>query len=121
LVTHAGWNVGDVPIKKRMDCCHKRSWKVAGFDMARRLHRPRITGGDASVQPKETPMKNYYTLAVRDAGLWSPQFGDYHRSVVVEERTYMVDSEECTDCDCKIVRSGDAQADIDAAIAALNA
>lgn len=65
--------------------------------------------------------KRYFTLVVREAGVWAPQFGDYDREVVEEEREVSLYSDSTLRrADCKIITSGDRQADIDAAIAKLN-
>jgi hypothetical protein len=63
-------------------------------------------------------MKTYFTLAVREDGRWAPQFGDYSRSVVAEELDDYL-SRDVRRGDLKVVRSGDTQASIDAAIAEL--
>lgn len=74
-------------------------------------------------QPIGAPVNGrvYYTLAVRDGDTWSPQFGDYSRSTVKDELDDWVDSGNFTRKRCKIVTSGDTQAEINAAIAKLNA
>ena len=58
----------------------------------------------------------YYTLAVRVNGKWGPEFGDYDRETVKDEM------EDCENewCDMKVIRSGDTQKEIDAAIDYLN-
>lgn len=68
--------------------------------------------------------KKYYTLVIREDGIWSPQFGDYDKSVVTQEA---IDSYS-RDCDGKripvkdrkVLTTGPRQADINAAVAALN-
>jgi hypothetical protein len=67
-------------------------------------------------------MRKYYTLAIREDGVWTPQFGDYNRSVVEEERSYVVGhpSGEVKKKDTKVICSGSSQASINAAIAKLN-
>jgi hypothetical protein len=62
------------------------------------------------------PHRKYYTLATLDDGVWSPQFGDYDRDAVLEERCNEYEGQRV-----KIISTGDAQADIDTGIAALNA
>lgn len=63
--------------------------------------------------------RRYYTLAVRDQGVWGPQYGSYSRSDAHEE---MLDhAERYALKDLKIIRTDDEQAAIDAAIAKLNA
>lgn len=64
--------------------------------------------------------RTYFTLAVREDGQWSPQFGDYDNGVVCEE------AHEYQQCgtlkrDIKVIESADDQPSINAAIAALNA
>lgn len=59
--------------------------------------------------------KKYYTLVAKENGKWFPQFGDYSRSVVEEERedAYIASK-------CKIVCTDDNQAAIDKKINELN-
>lgn len=67
-----------------------------------------------------TTAKPYYTLVVRDADsplYWSPEFGDYDKSVVEEERIAMMADPFVK---ARIIRTMDDQASIDAAVAALN-
>lgn len=64
-------------------------------------------------------MKRYYTLAVRDDNVWSPEFGDYDRSTVQSELNDYRDH-DYRKSNLKIVQSDDSQAAIEAAIAALN-
>jgi len=65
--------------------------------------------------------RKYHTLAVRDAEdhVWSPQFGDYDRSVVAQE---LVDTKDQWPRGTRfqIITTGDKQRDLDEAIAALN-
>jgi hypothetical protein len=66
----------------------------------------------------------YFTLAVREDGRWSPQFGDYDRAVVEQEIADMLDSAAWPGLkrrDTKIVRSDASRASVNAALAALNA
>lgn len=64
----------------------------------------------------------YYTLCTRDAdGVWSPQFGDYDRSMVREEQTHYRESYGYRYADLRIVETpSDRQQDINAAIDSLN-
>lgn len=65
----------------------------------------------------------YYILAEREADTrkWILNFGDYERDVVVQERLDYSDSADCPKRDLKVVAvQGDTQADVEAAIAALN-
>ncbi|PWR23388.1 hypothetical protein [Zavarzinia compransoris] len=63
--------------------------------------------------------QRYYTLAVREDGVWAPQYGAYSRADVHEE---MLDyAERHALKDLRIIVTGDGQAAIDAAIARLNA
>lgn len=64
-------------------------------------------------------MATYYTLAVRENGTWGAQFGDYDRETVAEEKIDYADHGYLAR-DLKIIRTGDNQTDIDAAIAAMN-
>lgn len=67
--------------------------------------------------------KAYYTLAERQPdGTWAPAFGDYDKDVVAQERADMLHGSagRIRAKDLRIVRSGDSQAAIDAAIAKLN-
>ncbi len=65
--------------------------------------------------------KTYYTLLSREnkQARWAIEFGDYSRSVVRQERDDMKDGAYC-DYAFKIIETSDAQASIDAAVAALN-
>lgn len=68
--------------------------------------------------------RTYYTLAIRSNGVWSPQFGDYDREVVEQEGRDMRESgdwEGLKAKDCKVISTNHTQADIHAAIIALNA
>lgn len=68
-------------------------------------------------------MTAYFTLAERQPdGAWAPQFGDYDKDVVAQERADMLYSGagRIRAKDLRIVRSGAWQADINAAIAKLN-
>lgn len=64
-------------------------------------------------------MATYYTLAVREDGVWGPDFGDYDRDTVVDEKLDYQDRGYSAR-DLKIIRTGDTQADVDARIAAMN-
>lgn len=59
--------------------------------------------------------RKYYTLVVWDGDGWQPQFGDYSRAVVKQERKDCYEGEVC-----KIVCTGDTQAEIDTEVAKLN-
>jgi hypothetical protein len=59
-------------------------------------------------------MANYYTLATFQNGKWAPQFGDYSRNTVVEEKN---DSYKNTKWE--IVKTTDNQEAINEAIAKL--
>ena len=62
--------------------------------------------------------RKYYTLAIWDGAQWGPQFGDYNREVVAQERA---DSyAEYLGRHAKIIATGPKKADIEAAIAKLN-
>lgn len=65
--------------------------------------------------------KSYYTLVVRDDdGVWRPEFGDYSRSVVAGELDDYRDH-GFTKSHLAIIKTGDAQRDIDVAVKLLNA
>lgn len=74
-------------------------------------HRP-IRGNDMT--------KRYHTLVVRDNGKWLPQFGDYELEAVRDERDSWLYADGYKRADVRIITTGDGQADINAAIAALN-
>lgn len=71
--------------------------------------------------------KKYYTLAQFnvEAKTWQPQFGDYDRKVVEDEREDILCGYNCgvmvRKKDVKIITTDETQAAIDAAIAKLNA
>lgn len=68
-----------------------------------------------------TMSRRYHTLAVREDGRWAPQFGDYDLETVEAERDdYRHGYQAIKARDLRIVTTGPAQADIDAAIARLN-
>lgn len=62
----------------------------------------------------------YYTLAVREDGRWTPQFGDYDRELVEFERQDYRDHGHKAR-DLKIVTSIAGRRFVEAAIAKLNA
>lgn len=65
--------------------------------------------------------KVYYTLCLRDDGdgRWRPEFGDYdYNAVRAEKQCYVGDY---LMRNMAIIKSGDSQAEIDAAVAELNA
>ena len=65
------------------------------------------------------PNRAYFTLAIRESGRWTPQFGDHERAVVAQESR---DSyAHVRQLDRKIVESAPDCDAIDAALAALNA
>lgn len=63
--------------------------------------------------------RRYHTLAIREDGRWAPQFGDYDKDAVLQEREDSYG--ETKRRDWRVITTGDKKADIDAAIAALNA
>lgn len=65
--------------------------------------------------------RKYFTLAQRIEGVWYPQFGDYDRAVVDQERQDWRDAGTALASDLRVISSGARQADINAAIAKLNA
>lgn len=66
--------------------------------------------------------RTYYTIAERIDGQWSPQFGGYDRDVVNAELADMREhGQGPLKKNLRIIKSGARQADIDAAIATLNA
>lgn len=64
--------------------------------------------------------RTYFTLAVREGGIWGPQFGDYDREAVAAELDDYADHGTLKR-DMRIVKSGAKAADISAKIAAMNA
>lgn len=65
-------------------------------------------------------MKKYYTLVLREDGeRWRPEFGSYTRQDVRDEMADYT-AYDYRSCDAKITTSGEAQADIDAAVGELN-
>lgn len=69
--------------------------------------------------------RKYYTLVSKEKtknARWAIEFGDYVRSVVVDERDNMKFEDFATDAKTqyKIISTSDQQADIDAAVRALN-
>lgn len=67
-------------------------------------------------------MTKYYTLVTKDAdGRWSPQFGDYVRSVVKEELAHYRESYGYKRDELKIIEtSSERQQEINHAINSLN-
>lgn len=63
--------------------------------------------------------KRYHTVCVREDGRWTPEFGSYTRSEVNFEAEELRSHHRRADI--RIVTSGDQQADINAAVAHLNA
>lgn len=64
-------------------------------------------------------MRKYYTLAVRENGVWGAQFGDYDKETVEDERADYLDHDHKAR-DLKVIKSGDGRVAIEAAIAKLN-
>jgi hypothetical protein len=68
-------------------------------------------------------MKKYYTLIAKEPnGRWSPEFGDFERSVVAQEGDDLLYAgwfDKGTKL--KVIVTGPAQKEIDAAIAEINA
>ena len=64
----------------------------------------------------------YFTLLSKgpDDDRWSIEFGDYDRNTVRDERDDMKDGHYC-DHRFRIIETGDTQAELDAAVALLNA
>lgn len=65
--------------------------------------------------------RKYHTLLTRFEGRWGIEFGAYDRSDVVAEMECIHDGGMYLKRDMKIVTTGDAQADIEARVAELNA
>ncbi|UDF60321.1 hypothetical protein Kopi_049 [Pseudomonas phage Kopi] len=59
--------------------------------------------------------KKYYSLLTKENGKWYPQFGDYSRPVVEQER-----EDAYNDSNCKIICTDDNQAAIDQKVKELN-
>lgn len=72
----------------------------------------------------ERESRAYFTLAICERGVWSPQFGDYERAVVEAERVDMLEGNRARGSlkarDVKIVKSAPDNDAIDQAIAKLN-
>jgi len=62
----------------------------------------------------------YHTLCVRVNGRWSPEFGDYDKEVVRDERDDVRDGGGIPARDLKIITTADDQASINAGVAHLN-
>ncbi len=62
----------------------------------------------------------YFVLVSRDSAdsAWGVEFGDYDKETVQDEREAFRDT--CPSANLRILRTGDKQADIDSAVAALN-
>ncbi|MCP1937405.1 hypothetical protein J2R95_003200 [Bradyrhizobium japonicum] len=67
--------------------------------------------------------RTYYTLLEKhhDDTAWSIAFGDYDREVVAQERDDIRDGHGFEGQRLKIIATNDAQADIDAKVAEINA
>lgn len=64
-------------------------------------------------------MKKYYTLAVRENGKWSPEFGSYDKSDVISElQDYRDKGTKASNL--QVVISGDKREDVEKRIAELN-
>ncbi len=64
--------------------------------------------------------QQYHTLAERTGNAWFPQFGDFDRDTVEEERRSMIETGEAKARDLRVVVSGPDQSDVNAAVARLN-
>jgi hypothetical protein len=73
----------------------------------------------AKAPARRKPARPYFTLAVREDGIWAPQFGDYDRETVEFELEDYLDHDHKRR-DLKIVKSSVRPADVAAAIARLN-
>ena len=63
----------------------------------------------------------YYTLIIKENGIWSPQFGDPDKEAVKDERAdWLHNDDTLTAADVKIIRTGSFQSEIDAKIKAIN-
>lgn len=68
--------------------------------------------------------RRYHSLLVREGGRWGIEYGSYDRSEMEEERGDMIDPlnvERRLARDVRIITTGETQAEIDAAVARLNA
>jgi hypothetical protein len=87
--------------------------------------RPTVSPIRKRIEPKEHSMakaRTYFTLAERNRdGAWAPQFGSYDRADVDQERADWIDSDSYKASDLRVIKSGDMQAEINAAIDKLNA
>lgn len=64
--------------------------------------------------------RTYYTLVSRVGNRWCPEFGDYKEDVVKQELEDMLDGTGYKRKDLKVIKHGDKQADMMAAVAKLN-
>lgn len=65
--------------------------------------------------------RKYYTLVEFRDGRWTPEFGDFDKETVAQERRDRLDSYDALKASqIKVISSGAAQAEIDAAVAKLN-
>ena len=64
--------------------------------------------------------KPYYTLAIKEDGKWMPEFGAYSRETVKDECYEYWQCGRYHPRHLKIIKSGESQQDIEAAIAKLN-
>lgn len=64
--------------------------------------------------------RQYWTLVEWQGKKWAPQFGDYDREVVVQERRDWIDAGAARPKHLLIIRSLDDKASVDAAVERLN-
>jgi hypothetical protein len=62
--------------------------------------------------------KAYYTLVIKERGKWFIQFGDYSKAAVKQEREGSYG--DCASWEWRIIKTGDTQAEIEAAVDVLN-
>ncbi|WQZ00314.1 hypothetical protein Shy_CDS0037 [Escherichia phage Shy] len=75
-----------------------------------------VAGYSEGVIEMAKKAKQYFSLLTKTDGVWSVQFGDYDRECVEQER-----DDSYSDEKCRIIKTDDTQAAIDAAVAKLNA
>lgn len=68
---------------------------------------------------KRNPSRRYHTLVLFEGGKWSPQHGDYSKAAITEERKDWIYG-GYKPANLKIITTGETQAEINAAVKALN-
>lgn len=68
----------------------------------------------------KSTIKAYFTLVCREDGVWSPQFGDYNRDVVIAERDHYKEAGTYKAKDMVIIKTPAETIYVNARIAELN-